>query len=100
HRAHLRGIRFGELARSEPETVLETDAHVAAHRRRHRRDWQLVASCTENAPPVLIAEQAVGRALHVRDVVGMPADAAEDSEHALDEERRLDDAATEEMRRR
>ena len=65
-----------------------------------RGDRQLVAAGAEHAPPVLVAEQAVGGALHVRDVLGMRADAAEDAEHALDEERRLDDAAIEEVRSR
>ena len=99
-RAHLRRVRLGELARSEPQAVLEPDAHVAAHRGRHRSDRQLVAAGAEHAPAVLVAEQAVGRALHVRDVVGMRADAAQDAEHALDEQRRLHDAAIEEVRRR
>jgi hypothetical protein len=48
----------------------------------------------------LVAEQAIRGALHVRDVVGMRTDAAEDAEHALDEERRLDHAAVEESARR
>jgi hypothetical protein len=42
----------------------------------------------------------IGGALHVLDVFRMRANAAEDSEHALDEERRLDDAALEEVMRR
>ena len=96
-RAHLRGIRLGELAGSEPQAVLEPDAHVAAHRRRLRGDRQLVAAGAEHAPAVLVAEEPVGRALHVHDVLGMRADAAEDAEHALDEQRRLHDAAIEEM---
>ena len=46
---------------------------------------------------ILVAEQPVGGALHVRDVLGMRADAAEDAEHRLDEERRLDQPAVGEM---
>ena len=45
-----------------------------------------------------MAEQAIGRALHVQHVLGMRADAAQDAEHGLDEQRRLDEPALEEMR--
>src|SRR3954454_3625880 len=40
----LLGVRFRELAGPDPERVLETDAHVAAHRGRHGGDRQLVAA--------------------------------------------------------
>ena len=69
-------------------------------RDRLRGDGQLVAAGTEHAPLVLVAEQAVGGALHVRHVLRVRADAAEDAEHRLDEERRLDDAAVGEMAQR
>jgi hypothetical protein len=49
------------------------------------RDGQLIAARTEYAPAILVAEKAVGRALHVRNIVGMRADAAQDAEHTLDE---------------
>ena len=51
-------------------------------------------------PVVVVAEQAIGGALHVQHVLGMRADAAADAEHRLDEQRRLDQAALEEVRRR
>ena len=47
---------------------------------------------------IIVAEQAIGRALHVEDILGMWADAAEDAEDRLDEERRLHEPAVEEMR--
>src|SRR5207249_4680686 len=62
--AHLRGIRFGQRAGSEPQAVLETDADMPAHRGRLRRHRQLIAPCAEHAPVVPVAEQAIGRALH------------------------------------
>ena len=100
HRAHLRRVGFGELARPEPKAVFQADADVPAHRRRHRRDRKLIASGAEHAPAVLIAEEPIRGALHVGDVVGMRSDAAEDPEHALDEQRRLDHTALQEMRGR
>src|SRR6185437_7538747 len=74
--AHLRCIRLGERARSKPQAVLEANTHVAAHRCRLRRDGQLIAAGAEHAPAVLITEEPVGRALHVRDIFGMRTDAA------------------------
>ncbi len=52
----------------------------------------------EDRPVILVAEELVGDALHMRDVLGIGADAAEDAEDRLHEERRLDEAAIEEMR--
>src|SRR5207248_5763349 len=49
---------------------------------------------------ILVAEQSIGGALHVRDIVGMRTDAAQNAKHALDEKRRLDNAALEEIRGR
>src|SRR5450755_4005826 len=97
HGADLRGVRLRELAGSEPQAVLQADAYVAAHRRRHGRDRQLVPSRAQHAPPVLVAEQAIRRAFHVRDIVRVRTDAAQNPEYALDEKRRLDHAAVEEM---
>src|SRR3954470_17578431 len=97
--AHLLGVRFRELSSPEPEAVLEADAHVAAHHRAHRGDEHLVAPCAEHGPQVLVAEQAIGGALHVQHVFGMRADAAADAEHRLDEQRRLEEPAVDEVRR-
>ena len=46
----------------------------------------------------MAAEQAIGGALHVHHILGVRADAAENAEHGLDEQRRLDQAAVKEMR--
>ena len=97
----LLGVRLGELAGADPERVLQADADVAAHRGRHRGDRHLVAPGAEHRPViVLVAEQAVGGALHVHHVFRVRADAAEDAEHRLDEQRRLDEAALEEVLQR
>src|SRR5688500_13665958 len=97
--ADLLGVRPGELAAAQPQAVLEADAHVAAHHRRHGGDEHLVAAGAEHRPVVRVAEQAVGGALHVHHVLGMRADAAANAEHRLDEQRRLDQAPVEEVRR-
>src|SRR5258706_15331509 len=57
----LLGVRFGELAAPEPQAVLETNAHVAAHHRAHRRDEHLVAAGAEHRPVVPVAAQAISR---------------------------------------
>src|SRR3712207_8792906 len=46
-------------------------SHVAAHGRRDRGDRHLVAPGAEHRPAVLVAEQAVGRALHHQHVLVM-----------------------------
>ncbi len=54
----------------------------------------------QHRPVIIVAEQPVGGALHMHDVFGMRADAAQDAEHRLHEQRRLDQAAVEEMPQR
>src|SRR5258708_7662900 len=97
--AHLLGVRFRELAAAHPQAVLQPDAHVAAHHRRHRGDEHLVAAGAEHRPAVGVAEQAVGGALHVQHGLRVRPDAAADAEHRLDEKRRLHQAPLEKMRR-
>ena len=80
-----------------PQGVLQPDAHVPAHRRRHGRNVHLVAAGAEHRPAVLVAEQPVGGALHVHDVLGMVTDAALQPEHRLDEQRRLHQPLVEEV---
>ena len=65
-----------------------------------RRDAHLVGARAEHRPVIIVAEQPVGGALHLHDVLGMRADAAEDAEHRLHEQRRLDHAAVEEVPQR
>ena len=81
----------------EVDAVLQADAHVAAHDRADgdQRVWWRPAPSTDR---VVVAEQAVGGALHVHEVLDVGADAAEDPEDRLHEQRRLDEAAVEEVR--
>jgi len=95
--AHLRGIGLRQPAGPVPEGILQPDADIAAHCSRHGGDRQLVAACPEHRPDVAVAEQPVGGTLHVRDIVRMRADAAQDAEDRLDEERPIDETAIAEM---
>ncbi len=70
--------------------IFQPHPHVAAHRRRHRRDRQLIAAGAEHRPAGMVAKQPVGGALHVHDVLGMRADAAQYPEHGLHKQRRLE----------
>src|SRR6202044_3248794 len=74
----LARIGRGELARSDPKAVLEANTDVAAHGRRHRRDRHLVAPSAKHRPAVIVAEQAIGRSLHMNHVFWMRADAAKE----------------------
>ena len=65
--------------------------------RADREQRHLVAAGAEDRPVVVVAEQLVGDALHVHEVLGVGADAAEDAEDRLHEERRLDQLALEEV---
>ena len=95
--ADLIGVRLGQLALAEIEAVLQPDPDIATHLRGHREQAHLVAARAEHRPLVVLAEQLVGDALHVDQVVRVRADAAEDPEDRLDEERRLDQSAFEEV---
>ena len=90
-------LLVASLPGPDQSEVLEPDADVAAHRGGHRGDGELIAAGAEHRPSVLLAEQTVGGALHMHDVLGMRADPAQDAEHGLDEQRRLDEAALEEV---
>ncbi|MNT82867.1 hypothetical protein D3C72_2226580 [compost metagenome] len=52
---------------------------------------------SQHRPAIIVAEQAIRRALHMHHVFGMRADAAQNPEHALDEDGRLEQVALEEM---
>ncbi|MNQ87649.1 hypothetical protein D3C85_1028810 [compost metagenome] len=71
---------------------------MAAHRQAHGAQRNLIAAGTENRPLVRVAEQAVGRTAHVRQVLGMSTDAAAQTEHRLNENRRLEQPALQEVR--
>src|SRR5260370_5503590 len=96
--ADLLGIRLGELTLAEIDRILKPDADAAAHDGRHGDERQLMPPGGEDRPVILGPEELVGDALPMRDVLGIGADAAEDAEDRLHEERRLDEAAIEEMR--
>src|SRR5579872_4897687 len=95
---HLLGVGFGEFAAPRPKTVLEPDTDVRAHGGGLRGNAQLAGAGAEHGPAIAVAEETVGRPLHMSDVFGMRADAAEQAEHRLNEERRLDQLAIGEMR--
>ena len=97
-RADLVGIAGGELAAADPQRILEPDPDIAAHDRAHRHQRQLMAAGGKDRPVIGVAEQFVGDALHMGQVLGVGADAAEDAEDRLHEQRRLDQPAVEEMR--
>ena len=93
-------LDFASLPLPIHREFFEPDADVAAKRDGLRGDRQLRPAGAEHRPVIVVPEQPVGGALHMRDVLGMGADAAEDAEHALHEERRLDQAAIGEMGKR
>ncbi len=93
----LLGIAFGQLAATKPQRVFKADANMATKRSRHGGKRHLTASRTKNRPLVFVAEQPIGRALHVHHVLRMGTDPSENAEHRLDEQRRLHKAALQEM---
>ena len=97
-RRDLLGVRFGELARRR------STASPPARRGRCRPSrppcaaigiWLRPAPSTDQWYSSPNSRSAVR--FMCSDVLGMRADAAEDAEHGLDEERRLDQAAVDEM---
>ena len=70
---------------------------MAAQQHRLGAQVHLVAPGGEGRKHVVVAEQAVGDRHHVREVAHVRADPAEDADHPLDQERRLDQAAVGEM---
>ena len=94
---HLRRVRLCQAARAAPEGILETHADIAAHRRRLCGDGHLVAAGAEHGPAIVGPKQAIGRPLHMQHILRMRANAAENPEHSLDEQRRLHQAAAIEM---
>src|ERR1700754_1917071 len=59
HLAALLRVAFRECSSSEPQAVLEADAHVAAEPRRDCRDAQLVPPGAQHRPLVVVAEEPV-----------------------------------------
>src|SRR5689334_8819076 len=85
HLSHLVGVRLGQSTPAEPEAVLEPNADVPAHRSRLRRNRHLAAAGAQNRPPVVVAEEPVGGALHMQHLLRMRADTAQQTEAGLDE---------------
>src|SRR5580658_5499824 len=95
---HLLGVALGQLAGSDVERILKADAHVAADHRRGGAEIHLMAPAGEHRPQIVFAEQAVRRARHEIEIVEIGADAAQDTEDKLQENRRLEHAAIDQMR--
>ena len=90
----LRKLALADIDAESSSPTRTLPPMIAAHA---DEGQQLVAAGREHRPVVLVAEQLVGDALHVDDVLRIGADAAEDAEDRLHEQRRLDEAALEEM---
>src|SRR5580765_5387982 len=97
---HLLGIGFGQFPGADPERILHAYPYIAADGGRDGRDTHLVLTGTEHRPVIVVAEETIGRALHHHDVFRMRPDAAQNAEHRLNEQRRLHEAAVEEMPQR
>src|SRR3546814_2261283 len=62
-------------------------------------DWSSDVCSSDLRPFILIAEESVGGALHVHDIVGMAADPAQNAEEGLNEERCFHQSTVQEMGR-
>src|SRR5690606_5263407 len=91
-------VAGGELSLSDPQAVLQADSDVPAQQSAVRGEGELIPSGGECRELVLVAEELIGDGDHVREVRVICADAAEDAEHALDEQRRLGQALVHEVR--
>src|SRR5579883_192434 len=98
HLGDLLGIGGGQLAAADIERIFEADADAAAHHRSLGREGNLGAAGGEHGPAIIIAEQAIGGFFHEDEIAHLRADAAENAEDELHEERRPDELAIDEMR--
>src|SRR3546814_7820369 len=73
--------------------VCSSDLHGCCH----GDNAHLPRARTEHRPFILIAEESVGGALHVHDIVGMAADPAQNAEAGLNEERCFHQSTVQEM---
>src|SRR6185312_14159694 len=97
---HLLGIGFRQFSGADPKRILHADPYVAPDGGGDRRDTHLILTGTEHRPMIVVAEQTVGCPLHHHDVFRMRADAAENSEYRLNEQRWFHQTAIEEMPQR
>ena len=88
HLGNLIGIRLGEFALGNMESVLQADADVPAHHRAHGDESHLMFADGQNRPAIVGAEQLVRGPAHVHQVLVVRPDAAENVEDSLDEEQR------------
>src|SRR5258707_1255253 len=96
----LLGVALGQPPGAEIDAVLEPDPDIAAHRRADGGKVDLVAPGRQDRPLVVSPEQAVRGPPHMHQIFRMRADAAQDAEDRLHEERRLQELAVEEMGQR
>src|SRR5262249_42547270 len=89
-----------KLPLGQEQIVLEPDAYVGAHRRRHGAEGDLHPSRRQHRPVILVSEQPLGGVAHHHDILRLGPDAAQDSKNRLYEKRWLDELAVEEMRER
>src|SRR3546814_14624463 len=75
---YLLRVAFGQFAGTTPKRVLQSHADIASHGCCHGDNAHLPRARTEHRPFILIAEESVGGALHVHDIVGMAADRSEE----------------------
>src|SRR6476620_4661143 len=97
---HLLGVGFSQFPRADPERILHADPYIATDGGRDRCDTHLILAGAEYRPMIVVAEKAIGRALHNHDIFRMRSDAAQNSEHRLNEQRRFHQAAVEKMAQR
>src|SRR3546814_222177 len=81
--ADLLSVRRRQLARADPEGILETHTYVRTHGRTHGGQRDLIAPCPQDGPLIVIAKQAVGRTAHMHQVFRIGAYAAQDAKYRL-----------------
>ncbi len=74
---------------ADVQRILETYPDIAADHGRLSDQRHLVPPGREHRPDIVVAEESVGGAAHEDYIIRIGADAAEDAEYALDEQRRL-----------
>ncbi len=94
----LLGVALRQLAAADDRGCPRARRARCRPSSRPGRERHLVAAGGQHRPVIVVAEQPVGGPLHEHQIVRIGADAAQNAEDRLDEERRLDQPAVEEMR--